>query len=92
MMYQKYLVTGAKEPVGRLVVQMLLAEGCKVRVLVPPETDASLLKGMGAEISEGEIFDKDSLKDFFTVDDPRKSAVIHTEEIVSISMHGQAGD
>ena len=85
MMYQKYLVTGAKEPVGRLVVQMLLAEGCQVRVLVPPETDASLLKGMGAEISEGEIFDKDSLKDFFTVDDPRKSAVIHTEEIVSIS-------
>lgn len=84
-MYQKYLVTGAKDPVGRLVVQMLLAEGCKVRVLVPPESDSSLLKGMGAEISEGEIVDKDSLKEFFTVDDPRSSAVIHTEEILSIS-------
>ena len=85
MMYQKYLVTGAKDPVGRLVVQMLLAEGCKVRVLVPPESDSSLLKGMGAEISEGEIIDKDSLKEFFTVEDPRSSAVIHTEEILSIS-------
>ena len=85
MMYSKYLVTGAKDPVGRLVVQMLLAEGCSVRVLVPPESDSSLLRGMGAEISEGEIFDKDSLKEFFTVEDPRKSAIIHTEEILSIS-------
>lgn len=85
MMYEKYLVTGAKDPVGRLVVQMLLAEGCQVRVLVPPESDSSLLRGMGAEISEGEIFDRDSLKEFLSVDDPRKSAVIHTEEILSIS-------
>ena len=85
MLYQKYLVTGAKDPVGRLVVQMLLAEGAQVRVLVPPESDYSLLKGMGAEIAEGEIVDKDSLKDFLTVEDPRHSAVIHTEEIRSIS-------
>lgn len=85
MLYQKYLVTGAKDPVGRLVVQMLLAEGAQVRVLVPPESDSSLLKGMGAEISEGEIIDKDSLKDFLMVEDPRRSAVIHTEEILSIS-------
>lgn len=85
MLYQKYLVTGAKDPVGRLVVQMLLAEGARVRVLVPPESDYSLLKGMGAEIAEGEIVDKDSLKDFLTVEDPRHSAVIHTEEIRSIS-------
>ena len=85
MMYEKYLVTGARNPVGRLVVQMLLSEGCQVRVLVPPETDNSLLKGMGAEIAEGEIFDKDSLKEFFTVEDPRRSAIIHTEEILSIS-------
>ena len=84
-MYQKYLVTGAKDPVGRLVVQMLLAEGCSVRVLVPPESDYSLLRGMGAEIAEGEIFDRDSLKEFLAVDDPRHSAVIHTEEIVNIS-------
>ena len=84
-MYEKYLVTGAKDPVGRLVVQMLLAEGCKVRVLVPPESDYSLLRGMGAEIAEGEIFDRDSLKEFLAVEDPRKSAVIHTEEILSIS-------
>ena len=85
MLYQKYLVTGAKDPVGRLVVQMLLAEGAQVRVLVPPESDYSLLKGMGAEIAEGEIVDKDSLKDFLTVENPRHSAVIHTEEIRSIS-------
>ena len=85
MKYQKYLVTGAKDPVGRLVVQMLLAEGSQVRVLVPPESDYSLLRGMGAEISEGEIIDKDSLKEFLTVDDPRNSAIIHTEEILSIS-------
>lgn len=84
-MYQKYLVTGAKYPVGRLVVQMLLAEGCSVRVLVPPETDYSLLAGMGAEVFEGEIFNKDSLKAFLNVEDPRQSAVIHAEEILAIS-------
>ncbi|MCQ2516669.1 MAG: NAD-dependent epimerase/dehydratase family protein [Saccharofermentans sp.] len=84
-MYQKYLVTGAKYPVGRLVVQMLLAEGCNVRVLVPPETDYSLLAGMGAEVYEGEIFNKDSLKAFLDVEDPRHSAVIHAEEILAIS-------
>ena len=84
-MYQKYLVTGAKYPVGRLVVQMLLAEGCNVRVLVPPETDYSLLAGMGAEVFEGEIFNKDSLKAFLNVEDPRQSAVIHAEEILAIS-------
>jgi len=84
-MYQKYLVTGAKNPVGRLVVQMLLAEGCEVRVLVPPESDYSLLAGMGAEVYEGEIFNKDSLKAFLTVDNPRQSAVIHAEEILAIS-------
>ena len=85
MMYEKYLVTGAKDPVGRLVVQTLLAEGCQVRVLVPPESDYSLFRGMGAELAEGEIFDRDSLKEFLAVEDPRKSAVIHTEEILSIS-------
>lgn len=84
-MYQKYLVTGAKNPVGRLIVQMLLAEGCEVRVLVPPESDSSLLSGMGAEVFEGEIFNKDSLKAFLAVDNPRQCAVIHAEEILSIS-------
>jgi|GEM_PF-1153450 len=84
-MYEKYLVTGAKDPVGRLVVQMLMAEGCKVRVLMPPESDVSLFLGMGVEVAEGEIFDKDSLKDFLAVEDPRHSAVIHTEEVVSIT-------
>lgn len=84
-MYEKYLVTGALHPVGNLVVKMLLEEGKKVRVLVPPEADTSSLKGLDVEISEGQIFDKDSMKDFFKIEDPRHSAVIHTEEIVSIS-------
>ena len=84
-MYDKYLVTGALYPVGNLVVKMLLEEGKKVKVLVPPEADLSILDGLDVEISEGQIFEKDSMKDFFKVDDPRHSAVIHTEEIVSIS-------
>ena len=84
-MYQKYLVTGALQPVGHLVVEMLLEEGKSVKVLVPPEADLSSLKGLDVEISEGEVFDKESMKDFFKVEDPRHSVVIHTEEIVSIS-------
>ncbi|MCQ2532026.1 MAG: NAD-dependent epimerase/dehydratase family protein [Saccharofermentans sp.] len=84
-MYQKYLVTGALQPVGKLVVELLLEEGKSVRVLVPPEADISSLRGLDVEIIEGEIFDKDSMKEFFTLEDPRHSAIIHTEEIVSIS-------
>lgn len=84
-MYQKYLVTGAVSPVGKLVVDMLVESGNSVRALVPPDTDVSEFVEKGVEVFEGEVFEKDSMKDFFKLDDPRHSCLIHTDEVVSIS-------
>ncbi|SMC38877.1 dihydroflavonol-4-reductase [Oscillospiraceae bacterium] len=84
-MYLKYLVTGATGPVGRLVTDLLVENGNSVKVLVPEGTDTSEFENKGVEVSEGLITDKDSMKDFFNVEDPRHSCLIHTEEICSIS-------
>ena len=84
-MYQKYLVTGAAEPVGRLVAQSLADMGLSVRVLVPEGADRSPFDNLNIEVCEGQTSDKESLKEFFTLEDPRHSALIHAEEIVSLT-------
>ena len=84
-MFEKYLVTGGSGPVGKLVTNVLLENGLNVRVLIGPEDSQAAYEGKNVEIFRGEIFDKDSLKDFFTLDNPRTACVIHTEEVVSIS-------
>ena len=84
-MYQTYLVTGALKPVGRLVTKMLVESGNNVRILVDEDADLSPFEGMKVEVFRGEVFDKDSMKAFFTLEDPRQCAVIHTEEIVDSS-------
>lgn len=84
-MYLRYLVTGVLSPVGRLVAKTLSENGASVRVLVPPEADLSSIKDLDVEVIEGEIFDKDSMKEFFKIEDSRQSVVIHTEEVVNLS-------
>ena len=84
-MYLRYLVTGVLSPVGRLVAKTLSENGASVRVLVPPEADLSSIKDLDVEVIEGEIFDKDSMKEFFKIEEARQSVVIHTEEVVNLS-------
>lgn len=84
-MYDKYLVTGGSTPIGRGVVEALLEIGKSVRVLVEPESDTKFYSDMGVEVFEGQIFDKDSMRDFFKVDDPRQSILLHVEEICNFS-------
>ncbi len=84
-MYKQYLVTGATSQLGNHIVRMLLDQNQRVRVLVGPEEDTSSLNGMRIEVCQGEIYNKDSLKDFFKLDEPRESVLIHAEELVSIS-------
>ncbi|MBR2294758.1 MAG: NAD-dependent epimerase/dehydratase family protein [Clostridiales bacterium] len=85
-MYEQYLITGATSPVGRLVTKMLADNGSKVRILIQSGADRSPFEGFdNIEIFEGEVFDKDSMKDFFKVEDPRHSVLIHMDEIVSAS-------
>ncbi len=85
LMCNNYLVTGATGQLGGYIVNMLLEKGNNVRALLGAEEDASWLENAGVQIFRGETFMKDSMKDFFAVDDSRQSILIHAEERVSIS-------
>ena len=76
----QYLVTGATGQIGNTIVRMLLDNQKKVRVLVTPDEDTTPLAGLPVEVSYGDILVKDSLKDFFDLEDPRNAILIHAQE------------
>lgn len=85
-MFEKYLVTGGNTAIGKGVVDALIAEGKKVKVLVTPDSDISFYDGKPVEISEGSIFDKDSMRGLFKNEcDPRNSVLIHVDELCNFS-------
>jgi len=55
------LVTGATGFVGSHVARQLMSAGCRVRVLVRPGSNASLLDGLPVERAEGDLRDPVSL-------------------------------
>ena len=58
----KALVTGATGFVGAAVARALLREHWQVRVLARRGSDRRNLKGLDAEVSEGDLNDADSLQ------------------------------
>ena len=76
----QYLVTGATGQIGNTIVRMLLDNQKKVRVLVNPEEDTTPLAGLPVEVSYGDILVKDSMKEFFDLEDPRDAILIHAQE------------
>jgi len=84
-MTKQYLLTGATSSLGIYLVKLLLEQGDKVRVLADVDVDCSCFDGMDVEIFRGETFHKDTMKDFFNVENPRECTLIHAEEQVSIS-------
>lgn len=59
---QTVLITGATGFVGSHLVERLLADGARVRVLVRAASKANRLAERGAEIVEGDLTDIDSLR------------------------------
>ncbi|PCI37199.1 MAG: NAD-dependent dehydratase [Elusimicrobia bacterium] len=55
-------VTGGTGFVGANLVRLLLERGFRVRCLARPGSDRSNLKGLSADIIEGDLLDKSSLK------------------------------
>lgn len=80
MRMTKYLVTGATGQIGNTIVRMLLDNGKDVRVLVHPEEDTTPLAGLPVEVRYGDILVKDSLKEFFDLEEPREAILIHAHE------------
>ena len=70
---------------GYFLVGMLKERGETVRILADVDEDCSCFDGMDIEICRGETFHKDTMKDFFSLEDPRSAILIHAEEQVSIT-------
>ncbi|MCQ2466737.1 MAG: NAD-dependent epimerase/dehydratase family protein [Clostridia bacterium] len=84
-MCKQYLVTGGASQLGEHLVKMLLERGDKVRILIGADDDDTAFEGMDVEIFRGETFQKDTMKDFFTIEDPRSAILVHADERVSIT-------
>ena len=85
-MAARYLVLGGAGALGKLIVSMLLERGEEVRILMSELSEVGDYKNVpGVEICYGISTDKDSMKEFFEVEDPRHSVVINADEYVSLS-------
>ena len=82
----KYLVSGGEGALGKTVISMLLQRGEKVRVLMSELSDTRIYRNNpNIEICYGISTDKDSMREFFELDDPRSAVLFHTDEYVSLS-------
>ena len=81
----KYLVSGGEGALGKFVISMLLERGEKVRILMSELSDTRIYRNNpNIEICYGISTDKDSMKEFFELDDPRSAVLFHTDEYVSL--------
>ena len=82
----KYLVSGGEGALGKIIVSMLLERGETVRILASELSDISIYKGNpNIEIKYGISTDKDSMKEFFDLEDPRSAILFHTDEYISLT-------
>ena len=82
----KYLVSGGAGALGKLIISMLIAKGEKVKILMSELSDVSEYEGNpNIEICYGISTDKDSMNEFFDVEDPRHTVLLHADEYISLS-------
>lgn len=74
------IVTGATGHIGNVLVRQLLARGKRVRAVTPPTEDIIPLKGLRAEMVEGDVCNINSLIQAFKDSD----TVYHLAGIISI--------
>ena len=78
----KYLVSGGEGALGKFVISMLLERGEKVRILMSELSDTRIYRNNpNIEICYGISTDKDSMKEFFELDDPRSCVLFHTDAV-----------
>lgn len=82
----KYLVSGGAGALGKLIISMLIAKGEKVKILMSELSDVSEYEGNpNIEICYGISTDKDSMNEFFDVEDPRHTILLHADEYISLA-------
>ncbi|MDI6804398.1 MAG: SDR family oxidoreductase, partial [Bacteroidota bacterium] len=74
------LITGGTGFIGSNIAEVLLKEGCQVRILRRENSDLRALKGLNVEHFIGDILDKDSLRQAMEGCD----TVFHTAAIVAM--------
>lgn len=81
-----YLVTGAAGHLGNSIVRRLFETGCTpIRALLLPQESDLPLCGMPVDIFRGDVRDRASLRDFFTLPEGDEAVVFHCAGIVSIA-------
>ncbi|HHW46718.1 MAG TPA: NAD-dependent epimerase/dehydratase family protein [Clostridiales bacterium] len=80
-----YLVTGATGFLGSNVCAQLLERGEKVKALVMPNDKAVRFVPSQVEICLGDLCNKDSLEQFFSVQDGMETIVIHCASMVTVN-------
>ena len=79
-----YLVTGAAGFLGGTICRQLIEQGRSVRAFVLPNDPAMKYVPIEAEITEGDLCDKQSLERFFTVPEGTETIVLHIASIVTV--------
>jgi len=80
-----YLVTGAAGFLGSNVCAQLLERGEKVRAFVLEGDKSAKYIPSEVEIFYGDLCDKESLKDFFTVENGDETVCIHVASMVTVN-------
>ena len=83
---QLYLVTGAAGHLGYTIVSQLVSDGRQVRALVLPNDNLASRLPPEVEVVCGNVLDKQSLDQFFTVPPDLEIYLIHSAGIVTTSL------
>ena len=80
-----YLVTGAAGFLGGTVCRQLITRGDAVRAFVLPNDPAIRFVPRECEVVTGDLCDKESLEQFFTVGPDTETVVLHIASIVTVN-------
>ena len=79
-----YLVTGATGFLGSTVCRKLISKNEKVRAFVLKNDPALKFVPQGCEIVEGDLCDRESLEQFFTVPEGTETFCLHIASVVTV--------
>ena len=80
-----YIVTGAAGFLGSTICRQLVNDKQRVRAFVLPNDKAAKFLPKEVDIYEGDICNKDNLKEIFKVEDESRIVVLHIASIVTVN-------